>query len=132
MPNPVISLAHIGLRTGNIEHSALFYQSLGFVLQERLNIPVAEGSVEIAFLAQAGIVVELYQLPNGADKTCIGYGFEHVALNVSSLEDAMDWVGSLGHAIVEGPTVLPSGERGVRYFMIAGPDNERVEFAQRL
>jgi len=132
MSNPVISLAHIGLRTENIEHSARFYESLGFVLQERLSVPAAEGAVEIAFLAQAGIVVELYQLPNRADKPFIGYGFEHIALNVSSLEDAMDWVGGLGHAIVEGPTVLPSGERGVRYFMIAGPDNERVEFAQSL
>ena len=124
------SLAHIGLRTQNIAVARNFYQSLGFVPQRQLEIAEERGSVLVEFLQQQGIMLELYQLPWQAnDRDTQDSGIDHLAWQVEDLAAAETWVKSLGYPLVEGPCDHPAGSR---YFMIAGPDGERVEFLQPL
>ncbi|KGT89742.1 VOC family protein [Enterobacter cancerogenus] len=124
------SLAHIGLRTQNIATARHFYQSLGFEFQRQLDIPEPRGTIVIAFLQQQGIVLELYQLPWHTDtRAAQDSGVDHLAWQVEDLVATEEWVKSLGYPLVEGPCDHPAGSR---YFMIAGPDGERVEFLQPL
>ncbi|PKH25200.1 glyoxalase [Enterobacterales bacterium CwR94] len=123
--HPVTGLAHIGLRTGNMTAACRFYASLGFVEEQSL-----QGDVEVRFLQLAGVVIELYQLPaSGLTRDAQTRGIDHVALRVADLDSALAWVQGLGHPISEGPAEQP----GIaRYFLISGPDGERVEFSQPL
>ena len=124
------SLAHIGLRPQNIVTARHFYQSLGFEFQRQLDIPEPRGTIVIAFLQQQGIVLELYQLPWQTDARALeDSGVDHLAWQVEDLVATEEWVKSLGYPLVEGPCDHPAGSR---YFMIAGPDGERVEFLQPL
>ncbi|QXC28464.1 VOC family protein [Aeromonas sp. FDAARGOS 1409] len=121
--NPVTGLAHIGLRTGDIAAACSFYGSLGFVEVQSIH-----GDVEVRFMKLDSIVIELYQLPtSGLTRDAQTRGIDHVALRVVDLDDALAWVNALGHPISEGPAEQP----GIaRYFLINGPDGERIEFSQ--
>lgn len=133
MANLIVGLAHIGLRSADIEQATRFYHSLGFTTRQSLAIEEPQGTVEVRFLELGELILELYQLPwqrQARNAAC--FGIDHVALRVSDLAAAQQWVERLGYPLMEGPALQPSGSHGVRYFMIAGPDGERVEFNQPL
>lgn len=133
MANLISGLAHLGLRTTDIERSAHFYQSLGFTTTQALTVAAPQGSIAVRFLALGELTLELYQLPwAGEQRNAASFGIDHLALRVSDLAATQQWVAELGYPLTEGPTQQPSGRHGVRYFMIDGPDGERVEFNQAL
>ncbi|AHG21735.1 hypothetical protein Z042_20580 [Chania multitudinisentens RB-25] len=133
MAEPIAGLAHVGLRSANIERAIRFYHSLGFTTRQALSMEEPLGSVEVRFLALGELTLELYQLPwAGQPRAVATFGIDHLALRVSDLAAAQRWVEELGYPLTEGPALQPSGRNGVRYFMIAGPDGERVEFNQAL
>ncbi|WP_431223914.1 VOC family protein [Serratia sp. L9] len=132
MANLLSGLAHIGFRTADIERATRFYRSLGFTAHQALSIEDPQGSIEVRFLALGEhLMLELYQLPwAGQQRSAAAFGIDHLALRVSDLVAAQQWVEELGYPLTEGPTRQPSGRNGMRYFMIDGPDGERVEFNQ--
>lgn len=133
MANLICGLAHIGLRSADIERATRFYHSLGFTTRQSLSLEEAQGNIEVRFLALGELTLELYQLPwSGQPRDMATFGIDHLALRVSNLLAAQQWVEELGYLLTEGPTLQPSGRNGVRYFMIEGPDGERVEFNQPL
>lgn len=133
MASLIAGLAHIGLRSADIERATHFYHSLGFTTRQSLTLDSPQGCVEVRFLALGELVLELYQLPwPGQPRDAASFGIDHVALRVEDLAATQQWVEQLGYSVIEGPTHQPSGHNGVRYFMIAGPEGERVEFNQRL
>ncbi|WP_422527078.1 VOC family protein [Serratia fonticola] len=133
MANLIAGLAHVGLRSADIERAARFYHSLGFTTIQSLALEDPQGSIEVRFLALGELTLELYQLPwQGQQRDTACFGIDHLALRVSDLAAAQQWVEELGYPLTEGPTLQPSGRNGVRYFMIDGPDGERVEFNQPL
>lgn len=133
MSNPISGLAHVGLRSADIERTTRFYHSLGFTTRQALSIEDPQGNIEVRFLALGELTLELYQLPwAGQRRDAATFGIDHLALRVCDLAAAQRWVEDLGYPLTEGPTLQPSGHRGVRYFMIDGPDGERVEFNQAL
>ncbi len=133
MANLISGLAHIGLRSADIERATRFYHSLGFATRQSLAIEDPQGDIEVRFLALGELTLELYQLPwSGQRRDAAAFGIDHVALRVGDLAAAQRWVEELGYPLTEGPTLQPSGRNGVRYFMIDGPDGERVEFNQPL
>lgn len=126
----ITSLAHIGLRTQNIAAAREFYRSLGFEPERQIEIEEARGTIVVQFMQIQGTVLELYQLPWQADaRAPQDSGIDHLAWQVADLSAAERWIISLGYPLVEGPCDHPAG---CRYFMIAGPDGERVEFLQPL
>lgn len=129
----ILGLAHLGLRSTDIARAEAFYLSLGFSRHQALQVAHPEGQIEVRFLVLGALTLELYQLPwPGLQREAASYGIDHLALQVADLAAAQAWVEELGYPLQEGPALQPSGRNGVRYFMIAGPDGERVEFNQTL
>ncbi|CNC89237.1 Glyoxalase-like domain [Yersinia frederiksenii] len=110
-----------------------FYHSLGFTTRETLVLDNPQGTIGVRFLTLGPLTLELYQLPwLGQQRDAASFGIDHLALQVSDLAAAQQWMKELGYPLTEGPSLQPSGNNGVRYFMIAGPDGEQVEFNQPL
>ena len=122
----VTGIQHIGIPTNDSEETVKFFKSLGFVETYSTD----NHGEKVVFLQQKNIVIETYQ--NGK---AVGHpgAIEHMALDVTDIEAAYDAVRKLGYTALEGSIQsLPFWEHGVRYFTIAGPDGEKVEFNQIL
>jgi len=120
----VRGLQHIGIPTKAFYATIAFYGSLGFaVIHENRH---AGGRV--AFLRLNDLVIETYE----EKQTAMRAGaIDHIALDVSDIEATYASVVRLGHPALEGGVqTLPFFERGVSFFTIEGPNNEKVEFSQ--
>ncbi|MBL8133032.1 MAG: VOC family protein, partial [Anaerolineae bacterium] len=80
--------------------------------------------------------LELYQLPGteGAEAAARSDGhIDHVALDVTDIDAAFAAARSMRLDLLQdAPVFLPFWEKGIRYFIVRGPDGERVEFCERL
>ena len=121
----VTGLQHIGIPTEDIDASATFYRRLGF--ETALETEIAGDRV--CFLRLKNITLEVYETEKAAG--CDG-AVNHIALDVKDIEEAYSFVKSLGVRILQEITELPFWEKGVRFFIIQGPNKERIEFAQYL
>lgn len=117
---------HIGLPTGCFDRTVEFYRYLGF---ENIYSTV-NGDSRVAFLKQGNLVVETYETAEPAGKAG---AWDHVALECCDIEAAYDIIVKDGFEIVSGGIrFLPFFEHGVKYFTFLGPNNEKVEFNQKL
>ena len=58
---------------------------------------------------------------------------DHIAIDCQDIEGAYAYACQKGYKIVsEGIEALPFWENGVRFFIMEGPNNERIEIDQRL
>ena len=117
---------HIGLPTNDLEKTLEFYTALGFepVYQKEHN------GEKFCFMKLGDLCIETFENGNAAD--CAG-AIDHIALDVDDVEAAWNTVKEWGYEPID-PEIqfLPFWERGVRYFNILGPNNEKVEFSQVL
>jgi len=129
-------IQHIGLPVTNIKTSEAFYKKLGFtnVMNAHFDFKGNEGTVAMMQLDE--IIIEIYQLPveelteirNRKD----GH-IDHMAFDVDDIDFTFRYLKNEGFLILEGePVFLPFWKNGCRYFNIAGPDGERIEFNQIL
>ena len=59
--------------------------------------------------------------------------YQHVALDVTDIDAAYEKICSEGHEIItNGIEALPFWDNGVKFFMIKGPNEEKIEFCQKL
>ena len=116
---------HIGIPTADMEKTIAFYTALGFTSRfETYN------NGKVIFFGCGDVIVETYEnLEQAAGRAG---AINHIALEVSDLDKTLEEVKKTGYEIVEGPNFLQYWENGVRYFTIAGPNMERVEFSQKL
>ena len=115
---------HIGIPTNDINKTIEFYHALGFDTALR----TVNGTEEVAFLQLHNLIIETYQ--NHQAKMEYG-AIDHIALDVSDIAATYAAVARLGHPALEGGVqTLPFFERGVSFFTIEGPNNEKVEFSQ--
>lgn len=125
--NGIAGLQHIGLPVRSVENTRAFYEGLGF----KTLYSMEDAGKRVAFLGLNGLVIEIYEAEGSlsGDST-----WDHLAIDVSDIEDV--WrsiVIEEGNTSVEGEIrFLPYWERGVRFFTIKGPDNEKIEFCQKL
>lgn len=119
-------LQHIGLPVRDMTKTLVFYQKIGFSVLWRTEL----NDAPVCFLRGLGITVEAYESTEIAGRAG---AVDHIALNVRDIEAAFKSVRELG-LLPEGECVhtLPFFERGVRYFTVAGPDAEKIEFNQIL
>lgn len=124
----VNGLQHIGIPTNDIEKTIEFYCGLGFeVVMRTVNEAAGE---KVAFLRLQGVTVETYQ--NGLAVGKAG-AIDHIALDVNDVDDLFVELKGRGyHLLDEQVHFLPFWEHGVKYFMIEGPNGEKLEFSQRL
>ncbi|WP_411955905.1 VOC family protein [Clostridium sp. M14] len=128
MFNNMLGMAHIGIPTKNIEETKAFYNSLGFkILLETFN---EEAKEKVAFLQLKDIVLETYETMNAAEKTG---AVDHIAISVNNIEDVFTEIKNGGYCLLhENIQYLPFWENGVKFFMIKGPSEEKIEFCQKL
>ena len=124
----VTGIAHIGIPTNDMEKTIEFYRNLGFqVLLETYNEKACE---KVAFLQLQNYCIETFEnhqavMADGA--------YQHVALDVADINAAYDRICAEGHKIItNGIEALPFWENGVKFFMIKGPNEEKIEFCQKL
>ena len=122
----VSGIQHIGIPTSDIEKTIAFYERLGFVTEHRNQVP--SNGVQVAFLRMKNLVIETYaEGGNGLDGA-----INHLALDCIDIEKAYQWTLEQGFTVLsQGIEKLPFWENGVAFFIIEGPNKERIEFCQR-
>ena len=117
-------LQHIGIPTDNMQETIEFYKMLGF---EPVFQTDNQGSL-VTFLELKGLIVEAYEskaaMRNGA--------IDHFAIDVGDLRAQFDYLMSKNVKLLEPITFLPFWENGVEFFVIEGPNKEKIEFARYL
>lgn len=119
-------IQHVGVPTNDIEASVKFYESLGFKLVHSVN----NNGEEVRFLQMGNLMIETYQnfqaaLVNGA--------VDHIALDVKNIEALYEEVKAAGYKLLDSHiNDLPFWQNGIRYFIIEGPNHEKVEFCEIL
>ena len=130
--------AHLGLPVTDIQISEQFYTGLGFKPVMKCSIGPEEQieRIHIVMMALNGFILELYQLLPAdliSIKSRKDGQIDHVSLMVDSVEAAFAAAQVENRQIVsDGIESLPIWANGCRYFIIRGPDVERIEFNQIL
>lgn len=123
----VTGIQHIGIPTNDLAETKAFYMGLGFELvYETMN-----EDVPVAFLQAGDILIETYE----NKKAAMARGsIDHLALNVPDIEPAYALAKEKGYRFLESDEIvyLPFWEKGIRYFLIEGPNKEPIEFLQKL
>lgn len=125
----VTGIQHIGIPTNDLAATKEFYMDLGFELvyetiNEKANEPVA-------FLQAGDILIETYE----NKKAAMARGsIDHIAMSVLDIEAAYAVAKERGYQFLESDEIvfLPFWEKGIRYFLIEGPNKEPIEFLQKL
>ena len=125
--NLCTGIQHLGIPTGNLEETKKFYEGLGF--QTVYETCIEEKNQHVAFIQLNNLMVEAYE---EVPALCDG-AVNHMALDCTDIQAAYE------EAVEEGRTILSDGieslgfwENGVKFFIIEGPNKERIEFCQRL
>ena len=124
----IVGVAHIGLSTNDLKKTIEFYKSLGFeVILETYNEKAKE---KVAFLQIQNYCIESFE--NGQSVMADG-AYQHVALDVRDIEEMYKKICENGYEVItDGIEQLPFWDNGVKFFMIKGPNEERIEFCQKL
>ncbi len=119
--------AHIGIPVESVATSIDFYEKLGFEITEQHELHGDHGNTLVAFLSAGNAVVELYQQPQAIPAKKAG-SVDHFAVLITDQDLMLERLKMLNIQLLVPPTTLPFGEKGVVYFMIEGPDKEKIEF----
>ena len=120
-------IQHVGIPTDHLENTIHFYEDLGFQVILRTCVP--EKNQHGAFLQLGNLVIETYEDPVAL---CDG-SINHIALNCLDIEKTYEAALNQKHLVLSnGIEALDFWERGVRFFIIQGPNKERIEFCQKL
>ena len=124
----IVGVAHIGLPTNDLKKTIEFYKSLGFeVILETYNEKAKE---KVAFLQIQNYCIESFE--NGQSVMADG-AYQHVALDVRDIEEMYKKICENGYEVItDGIEQLPFWDNGVKFFMIKGPNEERIEVCQKL
>ena len=118
-------LQHIGIPTKDVDGTVAFYESLGLETFYRKN----EGGFNVAFLRLGSFVIETYE---GETLERTG-AIDHITIDVTDIEKVFDCTKEGGYKLIDSEIIfLDFFDKGVKYFMIEGPNRERVEFNQIL
>lgn len=121
-------LQHVGLPVNDLDATIAFYEGLGFEnIYETVNQAAGE---RVAFLRLGSLTMEAYENRQAALRSG---AIDHLAVDVKDIEGCYELAREQGYEIVsQGIEDLPFWENGVRFFIILGPNRERIEFNERL
>lgn len=116
-------LQHIGIPTKDVAATVAFYESLGF----QMTYQTEKG--DVVFLRLNDLTVETYL----GDTNPRTGAIDHLTINVTDIGKVFSEVKAGGYTLIDPEIItLPFFEKGCSYFMIEGPNKERVEFNQIL
>ncbi|MFP4698213.1 MAG: VOC family protein [Eubacteriales bacterium] len=121
-------IQHVGIPTNDIEKTVDFYKSIGF--EENLVTVNEETNQKVVFLSCGNLIVETYE----NKEACMKVGaIDHISIDVKDIEKVFDIISKGNYEMVTDKIqFLPFWEKGVKFFIILGPNKEKVEFAQKL
>ncbi len=121
-------IQHIGIPSEKLDETVKFYEELGF---ENVHSAVfGEKPNHVCFLKYGNLVLECYDEENTA-KTA--GAINHFAINCTDIDAAYKLALEKGYKIVSNEIeALPFWSNGIRFFIIEGPNSERVEIDQIL
>lgn len=123
-----LGLQHVGLPTNDLKATIAFYEGLGFETVYQVRNEAA--GEDVAFLRLKNLSIEAYE--NGRAAMQSG-AIDHIAIDVDDVEAAYRLAQEQGYQIVSnGVEFLPFWQNGVKFFILLGPNQERVEFNQYL
>lgn len=123
-----LGLQHVGLPTNDLKATIAFYEGLGFETVYQVRNEAA--GEDVAFLRLKNLTIEAYENGQAAMKSG---AIDHIAIDVSDVEAAYRLAQEQGYQIVSnGVEFLPFWQKGVKFFILLGPNQERVEFNQYL
>lgn len=123
-----LGLQHVGLPTNDLKATIAFYESLGFETVYQVRNEAA--GEDVAFLRLKNLTIEAYENGQAAMKSG---AIDHIAIDVDDVEAAYRLAQEQGYQIVSnGVEFLPFWQKGVKFFILLGPNQERVEFNQYL
>lgn len=123
-----LGLQHVGLPTNDLKATIAFYEGLGFETVYQVRNEAA--GEDVAFLRLKNLTIEAYE--NGQAAMQSG-AIDHIAIDVVDVEAAYRLAQEQGYQIVSnGVEFLPFWQKGVKFFILLGPNQERVEFNQYL
>lgn len=123
-----LGLQHVGLPTNDLKATIAFYESLGFETVYQVKNEAA--GEDVAFLRLKNLTIEAYE--NGQAAMQSG-AIDHIAIDVDDVEAAYRLAQEQGYQIVSnGVEFLSFWQKGVKFFILLGPNQERVEFNQYL
>lgn len=123
-----LGLQHVGLPTNDLKATIAFYEGLGFETVYQVRNEAA--GEDVAFLRLKNLTIEAYE--NGQAAMQSG-AIDHLAIDVDDVEAAYRLAQEQGYQIVSnGVEFLPFWQNGVKFFILLGPNQERVEFNQYL
>ena len=123
-----LGLQHVGLPTNDLKATIAFYEGLGFETVYQVRNEAA--GEDVAFLRLKNLTIEAYE--NGRAAMESG-AIDHLAIDVDDVEAAYRLAQEQGYQIVSnGVEFLPFWQNGVKFFILLGPNQERVEFNQYL
>ncbi len=121
-------IQHVGLLVSDIDKTIEFYTALGF--EPALLTENKAANERVAFLQLGNLIIEAYG--NKVTEKKSG-AIDHIALDVKNIDELYEEICKEGHRIVEDKVMsLPFWENGVKFFTILGPDNEKIEFCEKL
>lgn len=121
-------IQHIGIPTEDLEKSKSFYQELGFeVYHEKV---IRDGTQHVCFLKFNNLVLEVYEEKETAKQSG---AIDHFAIDVKNIEECFALCKKQGYNVVSNDIEqLPFYANGVRFFIILGVNEERIEFNEIL
>lgn len=120
-------IAHIAVSVQDIEKSIRFYEDFGFTVQYRKNFG---GSFDIACIQLDNLMLELLQNGGGSS---IPSALDHFAIETKDVDGLYEEFAKRDYTfLTRGVQAMDFWENGVRFFYIAGPDGERIEFLERV
>ena len=122
---------HIGIATNDLEADARWYQDvLGFGLMGGFQAP---DGTSVKFMKNKDVVIEMYQPVEPIPQEVSGK-IDHYAFDSQDIEADHAYCVEKGYSITtDGIEEIPTfWEKGVRFFKIASPTGEEMEFCQIL
>jgi len=118
-------LQHIGIPTNDVEKTVRFYESLGLETYYRKQ----DDKFDVAFMRLGSFVIETYK---GEVLERTG-AIDHITIDVTDIGAVFELVKEGGYKLLDKEIItLDFFEKGCSYFIIEGPNRERVEFNQIL
>ena len=135
-PVTINKLQHIGIPVTDLSVSVVFYNRLGFENVMRSDFIFDRGTGTCVMMQHKDIIIELYQMPQiqlHQIKARKDGHVDHIAFDVDDIDATFNTLKQASFTVLEeAPVFLSFWKNGCRYFNIAGPDGERLEFNQIL
>jgi len=129
-------LQHIGIPVSDLDKTIIFYQNLGFETDLKTDIEEDNGKTNVAFMKNKNLVLEFYQMEGEGLEEVLSREdghIDHIALDVKDVKKAYSKLEKMNYNIIDSEIqFIPFFKNGVKYFRIKGPDNEIIEFNQKL